>query len=306
MKKIYFLILSLTSTLSFSQQVLKKITDFPTYTLIEIFTLRNGNSNSNVVGNGSIDVGASTFSGVVNFHNADSGVDYVAYSNANISNPTISNLSICNGTFSPFFSYQSTQSDYTYTSNTSITVDISVLQNIRNYDSLEDSNNLVDLLYYSAQLPKLLNNGSLIPNNFWALIQSRKAVDLATGANMPGQKLLGFKFIGNTWIEQSIAWNGNLFDDCQNVCSSLSVSEIENLENKILVYPNPTNSIINITSPNEIIDQINIYDMFGRYLKSEKCKNMNEKIDIQVLPNALYLIEIQTENRTKTFKILKQ
>ena len=46
--------------------------------------------------------------------------------------------------------------------------------------------------------------------------------------------------------------------------------------------------------------------MFGRYLKSEKCKNMNEKIDIQVLPNALYLIEIQTENRTKTFKILKQ
>ena len=78
------------------------------------------------------------------------------------------------------------------------------------------------------------------------------------------------------------------------------------MENKILVYPNPTNSIINITSPNEIIDQINIYDMFGRYLKSEKCKNMNEKIDIQVLPNALYLIEIQTENRTKTFKILKQ
>ena len=80
----------------------------------------------------------------------------------------------------------------------------------------------------------------------------------------------------------------------------------ENELNNLKIYPNPTNSIINILSPNETINQINVYDMLGRLLKSQKSNSENEKITIQDLPNAIYLLEVKTDKGSKTVKIVKE
>lgn len=71
-------------------------------------------------------------------------------------------------------------------------------------------------------------------------------------------------------------------------------------------YPNPTNNFLNIATQNEMIKEIKLYNMFGRLLKSQAGNSNNEKISIQELPNAIYLIEIKTEKGCKTIKILKQ
>jgi uncharacterized delta-60 repeat protein len=89
-----------------------------------------------------------------------------------------------------------------------------------------------------------------------------------------------------------------------NSIESLSTNTFSNKE--YLFYPNPTNSIVHISATNEIINQINVYDMFGRLLKSKKGINDSEKINIQELPNAIYLLEVKTDKGTKTIKIIKQ
>lgn len=71
-------------------------------------------------------------------------------------------------------------------------------------------------------------------------------------------------------------------------------------------YPNPTNNIINIITQNEMITQTNIYDMFGRLLKTQTGNSNNEKIDIVELPSAMYLVEVKTREGIQTMKIIKQ
>jgi len=87
---------------------------------------------------------------------------------------------------------------------------------------------------------------------------------------------------------------------------NLSTTNNEFLESNIKCYPNPTNSIVHISATNEIINQINVFDMFGRLLKYQKGNSDNEQINIQELPNAIYLLEVKTDKGTKTVKIIKQ
>lgn len=85
----------------------------------------------------------------------------------------------------------------------------------------------------------------------------------------------------------------------------LSTNENQFSEGNIKCYPNPTNGIVNISTP-KTIEQINVYDKTGRLLQSIKCNNANEKVDIQDLPNAMYLMVVKTQEGVKTVKIVKQ
>ena len=293
--------------LSFSQQVLKKITDTPTSTKIELYAIRNGTNNSNVVGNSNIDVGSSSSSGSVAFRNETGSMLYTVSAFGSVTNPTFENINVCNGTFIPNLSYNTNHISYT-NSSTSQTLNTSVIISTKDYDAFEDNDNLVDCLYYSVELPKTLDNGSIFPLNYWAIVQSRNCNDLAAGSDMPSVKVFGFKFNGTTWIEQATAWNGLNFSgyNLQNVCSSLSIEQENTTKNQISIYPNPTNGIVHISTPNETIEKINVYDITGRLLKSQNGINKNEMISIQELPSSIYLIEVKTDKGTKTLKILKQ
>ncbi|MBC7410125.1 MAG: T9SS type A sorting domain-containing protein [Arcicella sp.] len=84
----------------------------------------------------------------------------------------------------------------------------------------------------------------------------------------------------------------------------MSIEEVE--KKNIKIYPNPTTSIVNVATPNETINQINVYDMHGRLLKSQKGNNDNDQINIQELPNGMYMIEVKTRQGTKIAKLFKQ
>ena len=85
--------------------------------------------------------------------------------------------------------------------------------------------------------------------------------------------------------------------------ASLGINQNE--ISKFYIYPNPTNGIVNISSRNQKIEQINVYDITGRLLKYQKGNSDSEIISIQDLPNAIYLLEVKTDTGPKTVKIIK-
>lgn len=79
----------------------------------------------------------------------------------------------------------------------------------------------------------------------------------------------------------------------------------ENLfnENKISVYPNPTNAFIFIDSVDEI-KSILIVDVFGRVI--ENLYGNRSSIDFTSKNNGIYFLKIQTKKNSITEKIIKQ
>lgn len=119
--------------------------------------------------------------------------------------------------------------------------------------------------------------------------------------NLDDVKLWGSNFRGQLGNNTTTNSNVPIQISCPTILGTNSFSD-----SKFSCYPNPTTDIVNITTQNEIINQSNVYDMFGRLLKSHKGNSNSEKISIQELPNAIYLVEVSTEGGAKTVKIVKE
>jgi hypothetical protein len=74
----------------------------------------------------------------------------------------------------------------------------------------------------------------------------------------------------------------------------------------LLIYPNPTNGIIQIR--NELSSDANliITDITGKLIIKSQLSKLNNQIDLSNIVNGLYLLIIQTENQTYTTKIIKE
>jgi hypothetical protein len=75
----------------------------------------------------------------------------------------------------------------------------------------------------------------------------------------------------------------------------------------ISVYPNPANSVVNVSFSNlpEIGTEIIIMDINGREIIRRTVENRNESMKIQHLPGGMYLVKIQLNNHFKIQKLIK-
>jgi len=108
----------------------------------------------------------------------------------------------------------------------------------------------------------------------------------------------------NIRFNLSAAQSDGVYIDDLTVNTSLSTSDTELV--LFSIFPNPAKSIVNVSANNGVINLINVYDLLGRLLKSQKGNHGNEQVNIQNLPNAIYLLEIKTDKAIKTVKIIKQ
>lgn len=77
----------------------------------------------------------------------------------------------------------------------------------------------------------------------------------------------------------------------------------------VLVYPNPTVSIVNLRfdSFNDSEAKFELYDLNGRLLQQEKITQTETPIAMAHLPAATYILKVYTGTRElKSFKILKR
>ncbi len=87
-------------------------------------------------------------------------------------------------------------------------------------------------------------------------------------------------------------------------CNALSNDSFEK-ENTIVVYPNPTNSIVHLQLQNsQLIDKIIITDLTGKKIMEQT--NDTSQINVECLAKGLYLLEAFSENKKFKTKFIKE
>ena len=95
--------------------------------------------------------------------------------------------------------------------------------------------------------------------------------------------------------------NANVWKDFNIVVANVGIETVETVT--VNIYPNPTNGELKIESGELRIEDIVIYDVFGKMQKIEKSKNA---IDISHLSTGIYFVKIRTEAGEVVKKVLKE
>jgi len=91
-------------------------------------------------------------------------------------------------------------------------------------------------------------------------------------------------------------------EDC--ITPLVSLENISLNDNSITLYPNPTNSEVNISSEN-IINSIEIFNSLGQRVYYSMVNSTDKVIDISSFVNGVYILGVNTENGVIRKKIIK-
>jgi beta-glucanase (GH16 family) len=93
----------------------------------------------------------------------------------------------------------------------------------------------------------------------------------------------------------------NMVIDYVRVFQNTSLSNDENFANKFSVYPNPTSSLINISST-EQVDRVNLFNPLGQVILSKA--NKVTKLNVENLKQGLYVLKLYSGDKSVTKKII--
>lgn len=85
---------------------------------------------------------------------------------------------------------------------------------------------------------------------------------------------------------------------------TLSTTNSTYLDNHILVHPNPVNDYLNITTTLSNFE-IKLVNTQGQILLNKKCATPSTTINYSAFPKGVYLLNITSNGKQKTFKIVK-
>ncbi len=82
--------------------------------------------------------------------------------------------------------------------------------------------------------------------------------------------------------------------------------DVQNMDVKIKVFPNPTDGIMYLSVPSNITEfSVQIYDMLGKQVLNLPLNSMDKKFDLTFLSRGIYIAKIQSKTVSKSFKIIK-
>jgi poly(hydroxyalkanoate) depolymerase family esterase len=91
-----------------------------------------------------------------------------------------------------------------------------------------------------------------------------------------------------------------------NVSNTTGISHLNDTENTITIYPNPSKGFLTIQSEN-ILQTIKIINTLGEIIYSKQSGSKENKIDISVYPPGIYIVSLQEKGKTiYTRKIILQ
>ncbi len=128
---------------------------------------------------------------------------------------------------------------------------------------------------------------------------------------------LVFDFVGVTPTNQNrlvlIPDNGNLgdgsatstfyFDDIVST-NTLSIDENALFESK--VFPNPSSTSWTISTPNNTINSVEVFNVLGKRVVSQKFNSDEATIPVQSLASGIYLARVNTVSGVKTIKLIRE
>lgn len=97
---------------------------------------------------------------------------------------------------------------------------------------------------------------------------------------------------------------------CTDTSNCVTINHLSIDESKLnlsaLVYPNPSNETINIRTSFDNQYSVTIIDLNGKILKHQKGLFSNDEINIELLPKGIYMLRIQSRDKTDTIQLIKQ
>jgi PKD repeat protein len=87
-----------------------------------------------------------------------------------------------------------------------------------------------------------------------------------------------------------------------HVHDDLSVSEA-NLSS-VLLYPNPSTGIVTVSSPNAELNNVKVYDEFGKLVVEQQLDQQENKVDLSRFANGTYLFRILNKTGQETLRKL--
>ena len=88
--------------------------------------------------------------------------------------------------------------------------------------------------------------------------------------------------------------------------STLSVEEVTK-EKSFTLFPNPFIEELQITSKEQSITQVQLYDLTGKLIQEEKVNNQNSfTLKTNALPSGTYLIIVITDKGKESYKVIKK
>lgn len=85
----------------------------------------------------------------------------------------------------------------------------------------------------------------------------------------------------------------------------LSTDEVI-LLNGVKIYPNPTKNILHIEIKNDNLQSFQLTDIQGRIIKQENISGNSYKLNLEDLPQAVYILEITFGNSKQSVKVVKK
>lgn len=96
------------------------------------------------------------------------------------------------------------------------------------------------------------------------------------------------------------------YDFVEQNGSTTEITEEVISQNRVQLYPNPTDAAINITSEGADIISVNVYDATGRMLISEEINEEVGQVDMSDLAKGTYYLQIITTQEVLQHKVLKK
>lgn len=95
------------------------------------------------------------------------------------------------------------------------------------------------------------------------------------------------------------------FSETYIFTTAMVVGINDNLIDGLVIYPNPTTSIINIEATNPV-DSVEVFNMLGQSLVQNKGRDSNINLDVSNLSAGTYLLKIISENKVTLKRFVKK
>ncbi|WP_040757132.1 T9SS type A sorting domain-containing protein [Winogradskyella psychrotolerans] len=83
----------------------------------------------------------------------------------------------------------------------------------------------------------------------------------------------------------------------------MSLSNSDQILSELNIYPNPVSDNLFISKPNSEVLDVVLYDIYGNSVLQQK--TIGESVDVSILTEGIYFIEISSENGRRIQKIIK-
>ncbi len=111
----------------------------------------------------------------------------------------------------------------------------------------------------------------------------------------------GFKEFGITSNLNNKVWYDNLYIHKNTTLSTDSFDLVQ-----VSAYPNPSNAEWNIRTSNTNITSIEVFNLLGKKVLSQRANDTNVAISTNGLSSGIYIAKVQTELGTKSIKLIRE